>query len=180
MIKFEAIRYFALPSPSPGCLLAFRRGAARADGEIARQADLDRGRDGVLPLGRHGGSTGWSIRTSTRAIAHQDAPPAHRSAVSAVLPGVSWRPKRRPSFFLAAGELNRLCLRLAPVALGPCFLFLHQAASPLFSHLVLGFCLGIAPRRPLGRRGGSLDPRILWLTAAVTFWTGGFDVVGLL
>ena len=24
---------------------------------------------------------------------------------------------------------------------------------------------------------GSLDPRILWLTAAVTFWTGGFDVI---
>jgi len=24
---------------------------------------------------------------------------------------------------------------------------------------------------------GSLDPRILWLTAAVTFWTAGFDVI---
>jgi 4-hydroxybenzoate polyprenyltransferase len=24
---------------------------------------------------------------------------------------------------------------------------------------------------------GELDPRILWLTAAVTFWTAGFDVI---
>ena len=24
---------------------------------------------------------------------------------------------------------------------------------------------------------GSLDPRILWLTAGVTFWTAGFDVI---
>jgi len=24
---------------------------------------------------------------------------------------------------------------------------------------------------------GSLDPRILWLTAAVTFWTAGFDII---
>ncbi len=24
---------------------------------------------------------------------------------------------------------------------------------------------------------GALDPRILWLTAAVTFWTAGFDVI---
>ena len=24
---------------------------------------------------------------------------------------------------------------------------------------------------------GSLDPRILWLTAAVTLWTAGFDII---
>ena len=46
-----------------------------------------------------------------------------------------------------------------------------------FSHLVLGFSLGIAPAAAWIAVRGSLDPRILWLTAAVTFWTGGFDVI---
>jgi 4-hydroxybenzoate polyprenyltransferase len=46
-----------------------------------------------------------------------------------------------------------------------------------FSHLVLGFSLGIAPAAAWIAVRGSLDPRILWLTAAVTFWTAGFDVI---
>ncbi len=42
---------------------------------------------------------------------------------------------------------------------------------------MLGFCLGIAPAAAWIAVRGSLDPRILWLTAAVTFWTAGFDVI---
>jgi len=42
---------------------------------------------------------------------------------------------------------------------------------------VLGFALGIAPAAAWIAIRGSLDPRILWLTAAVTLWTGGFDVI---
>ncbi len=47
----------------------------------------------------------------------------------------------------------------------------------MFSHLVLGFALGIAPAAAWIAVRGSLDPRILWLTAAVTFWTAGFDII---
>ena len=39
------------------------------------------------------------------------------------------------------------------------------------SHVVLGFSLGIAPAAAWIAMRGSLDPRILWLTAAVTLWT---------
>ena len=46
-----------------------------------------------------------------------------------------------------------------------------------WSHLVLGFALGIAPSAAWIAVRGSLDPRILILTAAVTFWVGGFDVL---
>ncbi|HFB97885.1 MAG TPA: 4-hydroxybenzoate octaprenyltransferase, partial [Bryobacterales bacterium] len=46
-----------------------------------------------------------------------------------------------------------------------------------FSHLVLGFCLGIAPAAAWIAVTGSLDLRILWLTAAVTLWTAGFDII---
>jgi 4-hydroxybenzoate polyprenyltransferase len=41
----------------------------------------------------------------------------------------------------------------------------------------LGFALGIAPSAAWIAVRGSLDPRILLLTAAVTFWVGGFDVL---
>ena len=44
-------------------------------------------------------------------------------------------------------------------------------------HVVLGFALGIAPAAAWIAVRGSLDPRILLLTAAVTFWVGGFDVL---
>jgi 4-hydroxybenzoate polyprenyltransferase len=46
-----------------------------------------------------------------------------------------------------------------------------------FSHLILGFSLGIAPAAAWIAVRGSLDLRILWLTAAVTFWTAGFDII---
>jgi 4-hydroxybenzoate polyprenyltransferase len=45
------------------------------------------------------------------------------------------------------------------------------------SHLVLGFALGIAPAAAWIAVRGSLDPWILLLTAAVTFWTAGFDII---
>ena len=45
------------------------------------------------------------------------------------------------------------------------------------SHVVLGFSLGIAPAGAWIAMRGSLDPRILGLTAAVTLWTAGFDII---
>jgi len=80
-------------------------------------------------------------------------------------------------FFFAAARLNRLCLRLAPVALAIVFFYSFTKRFTSFSHLVLGFSLGIAPAAAWIAIRGSLDPRILWLTAAVTLWTGGFDVI---
>ncbi len=80
-------------------------------------------------------------------------------------------------FFLAAGALNALCLRLAPVALGIVMVYSFTKRFTSFSHVVLGFSLGIAPAAAWIAISGSLDLRILWLTAAVAFWTAGFDVI---
>jgi len=80
-------------------------------------------------------------------------------------------------FFLAAGMLNPLCLRLAPLALALVFFYSFTKRFTAFSHLVLGFCLGVAPAAAWIAVRGSLDPRILWLTAAVTCWTAGFDII---
>src|ERR1017187_10235673 len=80
-------------------------------------------------------------------------------------------------FLFAAFELNRLCLELAPAALGLIFFYSFTKRFTSLSHLVLGLCLGIAPAAAWIAMQGSLDARILLLTAAVTFWTAGFDVI---
>jgi len=43
--------------------------------------------------------------------------------------------------------------------------------------VVLGLALGIAPAAAWIAVRATLDPRILLLTAAVTFWVGGFDIL---
>jgi len=80
-------------------------------------------------------------------------------------------------FLYGARELNPLCFRLAPVALGVVFFYSFTKRLTAFSHLVLGFSLGIAPAAAWIAVRGSLDPHILWLTAAVMFWTAGFDII---
>lgn len=80
-------------------------------------------------------------------------------------------------FVLAAWQLNRLTLWLSPVALAVVLLYSYSKRFTRWSHLFLGFALGIAPSAAWIAVRGSLDPRILLLTAAVTFWVGGFDVI---
>jgi 4-hydroxybenzoate polyprenyltransferase len=80
-------------------------------------------------------------------------------------------------FIVAASQLNRLALLLSPVALAVLLLYSYTKRVTRWSHLVLGFALGIAPSAAWIAVRGSLDPRILLLTAAVTFWVGGFDVL---
>ena len=80
-------------------------------------------------------------------------------------------------FVLAAAQLNRLTLYLSPVALALVTLYSFTKRFTRWSHLLLGFSLGVAPAAAWIAVRGSLDPRILILTAAVTFWVGGFDVL---
>ena len=80
-------------------------------------------------------------------------------------------------FILAASQLNKLTLWLSPVALAVLLLYSYTKRFTRLSHIVLGFALGIAPSAAWIAVRGSLDPRILLLTAAVTFWVAGFDIL---
>jgi 4-hydroxybenzoate polyprenyltransferase len=80
-------------------------------------------------------------------------------------------------FFVAAAELNRLTLIMAPFVLVVLLGYSYMKRLSRWSHLVLGFALGIAPSAAWIAIRGSLDLRILVLTAAVTLWVGGFDVL---
>lgn len=80
-------------------------------------------------------------------------------------------------FFVAAWELNPLALKLAPVALAILFFYSFTKRFTNWSHIFLGFALGISPAAAWIAISGGLDPRILILSAAVTLWVGGFDVL---
>ncbi len=80
-------------------------------------------------------------------------------------------------FIWAARQLDFLCFVLSPVALAILFVYSFAKRFTMFAHLLLGFCLGIAPAAAWIAMRGSLDARICWLSAAVMFWTAGFDVI---
>jgi len=80
-------------------------------------------------------------------------------------------------FVLAAAELNRLALYLSPFVLVVLLGYSYMKRITRWSHLVLGLALGLAPSAAWMAVRGSLDARILVLTAAVTLWAGGFDVL---
>ena len=80
-------------------------------------------------------------------------------------------------FFLAAWLLNPLALKLAPVALVILFFYSYTKRFTNWSHLFLGFALGISPAAAWIAVTGHLDLHMLILCAAVTLWVGGFDVL---
>ena len=80
-------------------------------------------------------------------------------------------------FVAAAAELNRLTLYLSPLVLTVLLSYSYMKRVTRWSHLVLGLALGLAPSAAWIAVRGSLDVRILVLTAAVTLWAGGFDVL---
>jgi 4-hydroxybenzoate polyprenyltransferase len=80
-------------------------------------------------------------------------------------------------FFVAAWQLNSLALKLAPLAIAILFFYSFTKRFTNWSHLFLGFALGISPAAAWIAITGSLDTRMLILCAAVTVWVGGFDVL---
>src|SRR5438876_9568980 len=80
-------------------------------------------------------------------------------------------------FFIAAWQLNPLALKLAPLAIAILFFYSFTKRFTNWSHLFLGFALGISPGAAWIAITGGLDSRMLILCAAVTLWVGGFDVL---
>jgi len=81
-------------------------------------------------------------------------------------------------FLLAAAMLNNLTLILAPVALGSVLLYSFTKRWTQLSHVVLGWCLSIAPTGAwIAVRGEIGSPTPLLLSLVVLLWTAGFDVL---
>ena len=81
-------------------------------------------------------------------------------------------------FLFAAAMLNRLTLILSPIALASVLLYSYTKRWTMLSHLVLGWCLAIAPTGAwIAVRGAIDSPVPLLLSLVVMLWTAGFDVL---
>ena len=173
MIKFEH-SVFALPFALTGALLAWREGGFRGAGLAMRfvwiLVSMVAARSVAMAFNRvlDQAIDAKNPRTKMR---HLPAGLLSRKFAWGFI--AFWT----VVFVLAARELNPLCFRLAPLALAVVMFYSFTKRFTSLSHLVLGFALGIAPAGAWIAMRGSLDPRILWLTAAVTLWTAGFDII---
>lgn len=77
---------------------------------------------------------------------------------------------------LAAGMLNPLCLKLAPVAIGFLVLYSYCKRFTSLAHVVLGVCLAAAPVGAWIALRGDIGWPVIGLGLAVLFWVAGFDV----
>ena len=173
MIKFEH-SVFALPFALTGALLAFRESGFSVAGAWwkllwivvamvgARSAAMAFNR--LVDAEIDGRNPRTRIRHIPAGLLSRGFCRAFTAAASAL-------------FLFAAWELNTLCFRLAPAALAVVFVYSFTKRFTHLSHLVLGLALGIAPAAAWIAVRGSLDPRILLLTAAVMLWTAGFDII---
>ena len=173
MIKFEH-SIFALPFALTGALLAWRNAGFPAEGAA------------------------WKLLWIVVAmVSARSAGMAFNRILDAAIDGRNPRTRMRhlPAGLLSAGfawgflifmagalvaaaaMLGPLCLYLSPIALAIVMGYSYTKRFTSWSHVVLGFALGIAPAAAWIAVAGSLDPRILWLTAAVAFWTAGFDMI---
>jgi len=173
MIKFEH-SVFALPFALTGAMLAIREGGHAAHGLGVKVAlivaAMVAARSAAMTFNRlvDADLDGRNPRTSRR---HLPAGLLSRTF------GWGFVAFSTLVLLAAARALNPLCFHLAPLALALIFFYSFTKRFTSFSHLVLGACLGVAPAAAWIAIRGSLDPRILWLSAAVTLWTAGFDVI---
>ena len=168
MIKWEH-SIFALPFALCGAMLA-ARGIPNAHQLTWIVVAMVAARSAAMAFNRLADATidAANPRTRSRALPSGMLSPGFVSTFIVISCGI---------FVLAAWQLNRLALFLSPLALAILLLYSYTKRFTRWSHLALGIALGIAPAAAWIAVRGSLDPRILLLTAAVTFWVGGFDVL---
>jgi 4-hydroxybenzoate polyprenyltransferase len=173
MIKFEH-SVFALPFALTGGLLAFRESGYDATNIWSKLLWIV-----VAMIGARSTAMTFNRLVDSRIDARNPRTSMRHLPAGLLSPGFAWgfALVACALFLFAAFELNPLCFRLAPVALALLLFYSFTKRFTSLSHLVLGLCLGIAPAAAWIAIRGSLDPRILLLTAAVTFWTAGFDVI---
>ncbi|MDM7461309.1 MAG: UbiA-like polyprenyltransferase, partial [bacterium] len=80
-------------------------------------------------------------------------------------------------FLYAAWQLNWVCFALAPVALAVILGYSYSKRFTPLSHYWLGLSLGIAPSAVWIAVRGTLEMPPIWLTAGVTLWVAGFDIL---
>jgi 4-hydroxybenzoate polyprenyltransferase len=173
MIKFEH-SVFALPFALTGALLAIRQGGYSLRMVVWKLVWI-----AIAMVGARSAAMAFNRLVDASIDARNPRTHMRHLPTGKLSRGFTWMFVAAACvvFLIAAAALNPLCLRLAPLALAIVFFYSFTKRFTAFSHLILGFSLGVAPAAAWIAVRGSLDLRILWLTAAVTFWTAGFDVI---
>lgn len=79
--------------------------------------------------------------------------------------------------FLAAYNLNPLCVKLAPLAVIVLWLYSYTKRFTWWCHLILGLAIGIGPLGGWIAISGTFDWQPFALAMAVAFWIAGFDTM---
>ena len=80
-------------------------------------------------------------------------------------------------FLGAAWKLNPLCFKLSCPVLAILLFYSYTKRFTSYSHLVLGFCLGMAPLGSWIAVRGDVRLTPILLCAIVMLWTAGFDII---
>ncbi|SCM80808.1 4-hydroxybenzoate nonaprenyltransferase UbiA [uncultured Sporomusa sp.] len=80
-------------------------------------------------------------------------------------------------FFLAAAQLQPLCLKLWPLALIPLVVYPYMKRFSWTCHLVLGVALAAAPVGAWIAVAGEVSYAVLFLGLSVGVWIAAFDVI---
>jgi len=168
MIKFEHT-VFALPFALIGALLA--RGGVPNWWQLgwivvamvgARSAAMAFNRLADIPYDR------LNPRTRERALVSGKLTREFAIVFTIVMSGL---------FIVAAWELNTLCFYLSFPSLGVLFFYSFTKRFTSFSHVALGFAIGLAPLAAWLAIRGRFDWTPVLLSGAVMFWIAGFDVI---
>ncbi len=173
MIKFEH-SIFALPFALTGAMLAWRNGGFAVDGASWKLLWIT-----VAMVGARSAGMAFNRILDADIDALNPRTKMRHLPAGLLSSGFAWGflIVMAALLVLAAGMLGPLCLQLSPLALAVVMGYSYTKRFTSWSHIVLGFALGIAPAAAWIAVEGTLDLRILWLTAAVTFWTAGFDII---
>jgi 4-hydroxybenzoate polyprenyltransferase len=168
MIKFEHT-VFALPFAFIGALLA-GKGLPTAWQSVWIVAAMVGGRSAAMTFNRIVDLRYDKLnpRTSGRALARGTLSTQFAVVFTVIMSAL---------FVFSAWQLNRLCFYLSFPALAILLLYSYTKRFTSLSHIVLGFAVGCAPLASwLAIRGEFGWPPVL-LSAAVTFWVAGFDLI---
>lgn len=171
---FEAIKFshtiFAMPFALLATALAFRGGLPPKEAFVWIILAMVGARTWAMAVNRvvDAHFDALNPRTATRAVAKGEI---SKSAMMIFgLLGAAL-------FIASAAALSRVALFCSLPVLFILASYSYAKRVSVLCHFWLGFCLGLAPLGAWVALRGTLPPELLLLSAGITFWVGGFDII---
>jgi 4-hydroxybenzoate polyprenyltransferase len=170
----EAIKFshtiFAMPFALMACILAFRGGTPPFAQVVWIIVAMIGARTWAMAVNRFADAEFDALnpRTATRAVANGTIKKS--SMLAFALLGAT-------VFVAAAAALSRVALLCSVPVLLILGSYSYAKRVSFLCHFWLGICLGLAPLGAWVALRGTLPAELLLLSAGITFWVGGFDII---